>query len=102
MKPTTFITSLSMLALVGAAQADVTVNITGATAFRAAALKAIKSRYADSGQPFKYAHDQAAGNLDAAAPNATRAIFIGTFPGVSGTTTRRASSRSTSSRRTTR
>lgn len=87
MKPTKLISGLSLLAFATAAQADVTVNITGATAFRAAALKAIKSRFSDSGQPFKYAHDQAAGNLDAAAPNATRAIFIGTFPGVSGTTT---------------
>lgn len=87
MKPTKLIAGLSILALSGVAHADVTVNITGATAFRAAALKAIKSRYADSGQPFKFAHDQAAGNLDAVAPNATRAIFIGTFPGVSGTTT---------------
>lgn len=87
MKPTKLIAGLSTLVLATAAQADVTVNITGATAFRAAALKAIKSRFSDSGQPFKYAHDQAAGNLDTVAPNATRAIFIGTFPGVSGTTT---------------
>ncbi len=87
MKPTKLISGLSLLALATASQADVTVNITGATAFRAAALLAIKARFAASGQPFKYAHDQAAGNLNTAAPGATRAIFIGTFPGVSGTTT---------------
>ena len=88
MKPTLFIAGLSAFALGSTAYAaDVTVTVTGATAFRAATLKAIKSRFSDSGQPFKYAHDQVAGNLDVTAPNATRAIFIGTFPGVTGTTT---------------
>lgn len=87
MKPTMFIAGMSVFALASAAYADVTVTITGATAFRAATLKAIKSRFSDSGAPFKYAHDQVAGNLDVTAPNATRALFIGTFPGVSGTTT---------------
>ena len=72
------------LAFLASAQADVTVNITGATAFRSATLAAIKSRYLAAGTPsFKYAHDQSAGSLT----GATRAIFIGTFPGVSGNTT---------------
>lgn len=86
MKPTTFIAGLSALALATTANADVTVNVTGATAFRAASLLSIKAKYVASGQPFKFAHDQAtAGGTTFS--GATRAIFIGTFPGVSGTTT---------------
>jgi hypothetical protein len=74
----------------GAQAADVTVDITGATAFRTATLAAIKERFASTGQPFKFAHDQAnAGG--AVYTGATRAIFIGTFPGVTGTTTIRTS-----------
>lgn len=71
------------LAFVAPAHADVTVNITGATAFRAATLDSIKARFVASGAAFKYAHDQGAGLFN----GATRAIFIGTFPGVTGTTT---------------
>jgi hypothetical protein len=72
------------LAFLASAQADVTVNITGATAFRSATLASIKARYLAAGTPlFKFAHDQASGSLT----GATRAIFIGNFPGVTGTTT---------------
>jgi hypothetical protein len=70
------------LAFIASAQADVTVNITGATAFRGATLKSIKAKFVAGGN-FKYAHDQAGGSYS----GATRAIFIGTFPSVSGTTT---------------
>jgi hypothetical protein len=86
MKPTAFITGLSALALAASASADVTVNITGATAFRAAALASIKAKYAASGAAFKFAHDQASSG-GTTYTGATRAIFIGTFPGVTGTTT---------------
>ena len=81
------ITGLLALSLTTPAFADVTVDITGATAFRAAALDTIKARYVASGQPFQFAHDQAAGAFN----GATRAIFKGTFPGVSGVTTIRTS-----------
>jgi len=74
------------LAFASSAIADVTVNITGATAFRAATLAAIKARFAASGQPFKFAHDQATSG-GTFYTGATRSIWIGTFPGVSGTTT---------------
>lgn len=67
--------------------ADVQVDITGATAFRAAALESIKAKFVESGQPFKYAHDKAAGLFN----SSTYSVFIGTFPGVSGTTTIRCS-----------
>jgi len=86
MKPQS-ITGLLALSLTTSAFADVTVDITGATAFRAAALDTIKARYAASGQPFQFAHDAAAGAFN----GSTRAIFKGTFPGVSGVTTIRTS-----------
>ena len=88
MKPTKLIAGLSLFAFASAAYADVTVTITGATAFRAATLLAIRSRFSDSGQPYKFATDgTATGQLNVAAPGNTRAIFIGTFPSVTGTTT---------------
>ena len=75
--------ALALAFVVSAQAADVTVNITGATAFRSSTLASIKARYVASGAAFKFAHDQGAGSLT----GATRAIFIGTFPGVTGTTT---------------
>lgn len=69
--------------------ADTTIVLTGATAFRTAALDTIKSRFVSSGQPFKFAHDKngTAGNEF---NQSTRSIWIGTFPGVTGVTTIRA------------
>jgi len=81
------ITGLLALSLITPAFADVTVDITGATAFRAAALDTIKARYVASGAAFQFAHDQASGAFN----GATRAIFKGTFQGVSGVTTIRTS-----------
>jgi hypothetical protein len=81
------ITGLLALSLTTPAFADVTVDITGATAFRAAALDTIKARYVASGAAFQFAHDQASGAFN----GATRAIFKGTFPGVTGVTTIRTS-----------
>jgi hypothetical protein len=85
------ITGLLALSLATPAFADVTVDITGATAFRAAALDTIMARYVASNQPFQFAHDQAVGGFN----GATRAIFKGTFQGpdgaVSGVTTIRTS-----------
>ena len=79
MKPT-FLMGLSALALAATASADVTINVTGATAFRSAALNAIKAKFTGN---FQYAHDQTAGNLT----KSTRSIFVGSFPGITGTTT---------------
>jgi hypothetical protein len=70
------------LAFLTAAQADVTVEITGASAFRKASLEAIKTLYTTGGS-FKFAHSSSTGNLT----SSTRAIFQGTFPGVTGVTT---------------
>lgn len=86
MKPTKFIAGLAVFSFTASAYADVQVDVTGATAFRAATLLAIKAKYVASGAAFKFAHDQAtAGGTTFS--GATRAIFIGTFQGVSGVTT---------------
>lgn len=88
MKLTKIASSAFALSLATAAvQADVSVEITGATAFRQAALNTIKARFDASGAPYQYAHDQAAGNFNLS----TRSIFKGTFPGISGVTTIRCS-----------
>ncbi len=78
------------LALGSSAFADVTVNFTGATAFRVPTLDTIKAQFVASGQPFKFAHDRNAIN-NQAFNGATRAIFQGTFNGVPGVTTIRTS-----------
>lgn len=89
MKSKALIFGLSAAALIIPAQADVTLEITGATAFRKAALLSIHSQYVASGQPFKFAHDKVAG--DGSYSGSTYSLWIGTFPGVSGTTTIRCS-----------
>ena len=86
MKLTKYLAGFAAFAFASTSYADVTVNITGATAFRAASLLSIKAKYVASGQPFKFAHDQATTG-GTTYSGATRAIFIGTFPGVTGTTT---------------
>lgn len=87
MKHPKILAGVFALALVTSAQADVTVDITGATAFRVATLDSIKGRFASTNQPYKFAHDAAAGGFN----GSTRSIFVGTFPGVTGTTTIRCS-----------
>ncbi len=79
--------ALSLLAV--AARADVEVRITGATAFRAAALNEIKAQYdlGNGGVSYTYAHNKAAGGFN----GADRVTFKGKFPGVTGTTTIRCS-----------
>lgn len=80
--------AVAMLAT--AAQADVTVEFTGATAFRSASNQAILNAFAAGGAlgtTWNYAHEQAVGSLN----NANRAVFVGTFPGIAGTTTIRTS-----------
>lgn len=62
--------------------ADVTINITGATAFRASSNNAILNML--QGVEYAYTGDQGLGG-------ANRAIFRGTLPGIPGTTTVRTS-----------
>ena len=68
-------------ALAPVAMADTTINITGATAFRAAALNSIKNSYTS----MTYAYN--GGTFT----SSTYAIFKGTYPGISGVTTIRTS-----------
>jgi hypothetical protein len=87
MKLTKQIAALSALTFCTTAYGDVTVDITGATAFRAAALTAIRAKYNASNAAYQFAHDQASGLYT----GATRSIFKGTFPGIAGVTTVRTS-----------
>lgn len=87
MKNKALIFGLTAATLVTPTFADVVVDITGATAFRAACLTAIKARFDASGAAYQYSHDRAEGDYI----NATRSLWVGTFPGVSGTTTIRTS-----------
>lgn len=90
MKPTSFIAGLAAFTFCATSYADVVVDITGATAFRAATLLSIRAQFNASGQPYKFAHDQATAG-GTIYSGATRSIWIGSFPGVSGTTTIRTS-----------
>lgn len=84
MKIQHLLTGAVALILIGSAFGQVTVDITGATAFRAAALDTIKARYVASGAAFKYAHDQSAGGFN----GSTRSIWNGTFNGIANVTIR--------------
>jgi hypothetical protein len=88
MKSKALIFGLAAAALTVPAFADVTVEITGATAFRKAALASIHAQYVTGGS-FKFAHDKTTAADDY--QNSTYSVWIGTFPGVAGTTTIRCS-----------
>jgi len=81
--------SIALLTLSVAARADVEILITGATAFRTAAMNAIKAQYdiGNSGVDYDFAHNAVAGSFNAA----DRVTFKGKFPGVAGITTIRCS-----------
>ena len=70
-------TSALAIASATLAKADVTINITGATAFRSAASTAIRNAFTS----VEYAYNGATFS------SATYQIFKGSFPGVSGNTT---------------
>jgi hypothetical protein len=78
--------AIALMTLATAVKADVEVLITGATAFRTAALNALKASY-DAGGSYVFAHNKAAGGFN----GADRVTFQGTFPGVNGVTTVRCS-----------
>jgi hypothetical protein len=73
--------SLAAFALSPLAEADVTIRITGSTAFRAATNTAIKN-IMSSGSP-QMAYDSGASSFSGANYN----TFVGTVPGVTGTVT---------------
>ncbi len=78
--------TIALATLATTAQADVEVRITGATAFRSAAMTAIKAKF-DTGGSYTFAHNAAAGGVT----GCDRATFKGVFPGIAGTTTVRVS-----------
>lgn len=80
------LTGALALSTLAAAQADVEVRLTGATAFRTAAMNAIKAQF-DLGGSYTFAHDFPAGGFN----GSNRCTFKGTFPGVAGVTTVRCS-----------
>ncbi len=73
MKSTCYLTALALFGLAASSQA-VTINITGATAFRAETLTAIRTAFA-AGGTFKAAYDKA----PASYTGSTTSIFSGTF-----------------------
>ena len=81
--------SIALACLATTVKADVEVLITGATAFRTAAINALKAQFdiGNNGVSYAYAHNKAAGSVNAA----DRVTFKGKFPGVAGTTTVRVS-----------
>ena len=83
MKLKSLLTGAATLGLVSAAYADVTIDITGATAFRSAAHTAIKAAFdaGNGGVSYRYAVD------GASLTGSNSAIFQGNYPGISGTTT---------------
>jgi hypothetical protein len=89
MKLKSLLIGASAIGLAASAQAQTVINITGATAFRAAAHQAIMASFTQNGAlgtTWNYAHNHASnGN------SAGRAIYKGTFPGISGTTVIRTS-----------
>jgi hypothetical protein len=86
MKTTSIACGLLGLALAAPAYSQTVVDITGATAFRSAAIAAIRAKFAAGGN-YQYAHDAASGGVS----GANKAIFKGTFQGVTGTTVVRCS-----------
>jgi len=72
MKTTSIACGLLGLALAAPAYSQTVVDITGATAFRSAAIAALRSKFVGN---YQYAHDAAAGGVS----GSTRSIFKGTF-----------------------
>ena len=84
MKTTSIACGLLGLALAAPAYSQTVIDITGATAFRSAAISAIRAKFTGN---YQYAHDEATGKVS----SANKAIFKGTFQGLSGTTVIRCS-----------
>ncbi len=84
---TLLLTGLAGIALAGAAQAQTTlIEITGATAFRSAAVTAINSAF-NAGGPFAYSYaNTSSSGATTSLTNGSMQAWRGTFPGIAGTT----------------
>jgi hypothetical protein len=83
MKKATLLALATLAGSITAAYADVTIVITGATAFRSSAQQAIRDSFSP-GVEYAYLNN-AGGTLNVTSTN--RGIFRGNFPGITGTTT---------------
>lgn len=89
MKIKSLLIGASALGFAAAAQAQTVINITGATAFRSAAHASIMAAFNEAGNlgtTWNYAVNNASGS-----GTMGRAIYKGTFPGITGTTVIRTS-----------
>jgi hypothetical protein len=86
-------TMFAGIAATASAQTTTEITITGATAFRQATMRAIYDAYASAGAAgttFNVAHDFSGANISQLIAS-NKAIFRGTFPGITGTTVIRTS-----------
>ena len=83
MKTKTLLAVALALCVTASAMGQTIVNITGATAFRVAALNSIKARFAATGVPFKIAYTGAFADFS----GANVVIFEGEIAGLPGQTT---------------
>lgn len=84
MKNKALIFGVTAATLITPAFADVIVDITGATAFRAACLTSIKASFdAAPSASYQFAHNKAEGDVI----NSDNSLWVGKFPGITGTTT---------------
>ena len=94
MKMKNLILGTMFAGLAASASAQTTeITITGATAFRQASMRAIYDAYASvgaAGTTFNVAHDFSGANISQLIAS-NKAIFSGTFPGITGTTVIRTS-----------
>jgi len=98
MKPRNILKAAVLLALTSSAMADATIDVTGATAFRATTLQAIYNAYASVANAitnsvfntFNVAYDFT-GNNSATMIKANVVTFKGSYPGITGTTVIRCS-----------
>ncbi|GAB4173625.1 MAG: hypothetical protein Fur0032_13230 [Terrimicrobiaceae bacterium] len=94
MKITHLFAGVLAVGFASAASAQTEITITGATAFRQATMQAIYNAYnsvgGGLGVSFNVAHDFTGNNISQLIAS-NKAIFVGTFPGIAGTTTIRTS-----------
>lgn len=85
-------TAAAVLSIGSAAQAQTYIEITGATAFRTAAVNAINNAFNSGGNAFTYGFANTAANGNTTSlTNGSMQIWKGTFPGIAGTTVVRTS-----------
>ena len=94
MKLKTILAGAMALGITSSAMAQTTeITITGATAFRQATMQAIYDAYTSVGalgNSFNVCHDFTGNNLSQLIAS-NKAVFSGTFPGITGTTVIRTS-----------